>query len=154
MSERIMKRELGEAKQTIIAMGMLIADYEKSLKRCGYMVERIELMRTKHNLGTTMQMSNGEPLDFDRIIDVVSMSYNETKEDIVGNRRHRNLVDARHTFCYLAKQNTAATLKDIGAYIGGKDHSTVIHAIENVTNLLQTDKMTQRKYNQIIQLIK
>jgi len=32
MSERIMKRELGEAKQTIISMGMLIADYEKALK--------------------------------------------------------------------------------------------------------------------------
>ena len=33
MSERIMKRELGESKQTIISMGMLIADYEKALKR-------------------------------------------------------------------------------------------------------------------------
>ena len=53
MSERIMKRELGEAKQTIISMGMLIADYEKALKYRGYMDKRIESMRNKHNLGTT-----------------------------------------------------------------------------------------------------
>ena len=133
---------------------MFIADYEKSLKRCGYMVERIELMRTKHNLGTTMQMSNGEPLDFDKIIDIVAFYYNETKEDIRGTKRPRNLVDARHIFCYLAKNNTAATLKEIGAYIGGKDHSTVIHAIDKITDLLQTDKPMQRHYNKIIQLIK
>jgi len=154
MSERIMKRELGEAKQTIISMGMLIADYEKALKRCGYMVERIEIMRNKHNLGATMQMSNGEPVEFDRIIQIVSMYYNESKEDIRGSKRHRNLVDARHMFCYLAKHNTATTLKEIGAYIGGKDHSTVIHAIDKITDLLQTYKPMQRDYNKIIQLIK
>jgi chromosomal replication initiation ATPase DnaA len=85
-------------------MGTLIADYEKALKRCGYMAERIEIMRNKHNLGTTMQMSNGEPLYFERIMEIVSMYYNETKEDIRGTKRPRNLVDARHMFCYLSKQ--------------------------------------------------
>ena len=154
MSERIMKRELGEAKQTIISMGMLIADYEKALKYRGYMDKRIESMRNKHNLGTTMQMSNGEPLYFERIMEIVSMYYNEPKEDIRGTKRPRNLVDARHMFCYLAKQNTSATLKEIGAYIGGKDHSTVLHAIDKITDLLQSDKLMQRDYNKIIQFIK
>ena len=125
MSERVMKRELGEAKQTIIAMGMLIADYEKALKTRGYMDKRIESMRDKHNLGTTMQMSNGEPLYFERIMEVVSMYYNEPVNDIKGTKRPRNLVDARHMFCYLSKQNTSSTLKEIGAYIGGKDLSLI-----------------------------
>jgi chromosomal replication initiation ATPase DnaA len=154
MSERIMKRELGEAKQTIISMGMLIADYEKALKKCGYMAERIAIMRDKHSLGATMQMSNGEPLYFERIMEIVSIYYNETKEDIRGTKRPRNLVDARHMFCYLSKQNTSSTLKEIGAYIGGKDHSTVLHAIDKITDLLQNNKLMQRDYNKIIQLIK
>ncbi|MDW8332616.1 MAG: helix-turn-helix domain-containing protein, partial [Bacteroidia bacterium] len=53
---------------------------------------------------------------------------------------------------YFAKEYTKASLKTIGYHFGGRDHSTVIHALRTVKNLQATDK-TFRKYLEDIQKI-
>ena len=72
-----------------------------------------------------------------RIINTVSNYYSVDRTDILGTRRLREYVAPRQVVCYLAKElRRDLTLKQIGAAIGGRDHSTVIHAVRTVNNEL------------------
>ncbi len=53
--------------------------------------------------------------------------------------RKREIVQARQVAMYFCKQLTQHSLKDIGLRFGGRDHSTVIHAIQSVEDQLETD---------------
>jgi chromosomal replication initiator protein len=155
MSQRQLKQELTHTKQTLISMGMYIAELEDALKKRGYMEERIQGMRKKHNLNNTyMGMGDGDIITFDKIMNLVCLHYKADSEDIKGKRRFRHLVNARHMFCYLVKKNMPqSTLKEIGAYLGGRDHSSIIHGQQNTTSFLTFDKAVQRDYQQIIKSI-
>jgi len=58
--------------------------------------------------------------------------------------RVREIVMVRQTFCAMAKKNTNSSLKAIGSYIGGRDHSTAIHAIQAFSDLSETDAKFKR----------
>jgi chromosomal replication initiator protein len=49
-------------------------------------------------------------------------------------------VIARQTAMYFAKNHTNLSLKAIGYHFGKRDHTTVLHAIESVNNMIDTDK--------------
>lgn len=155
MSERRLKQELNNTKQTLISMGMYIAELEDALKKRGYMEDRIQGMRKKHNLNNSyMEMAQGDIITFDKIMNLVCLHYQADSEDIKGKRRFRHLVNARHMFCYLVKKNMPqSTLKEIGDYLGGRDHSSIIHGQQNTTSFLTFDKAVQRDYQQIIKSI-
>ena len=80
----------------------------------------------------------------DEIIDFVSDTFDISSEHIVGKSRKREIVTARHTAMYLAKEFTHRSLKSIGLHFAGRDHSTVIHAIKAVEARLETEP-TYRK---------
>lgn len=63
-----------------------------------------------------------------------------TTELLKENTRKREVVNARQISMYLAKKYTKNSLKEIGRHFGNKDHSTVIHSIQVVDNLLEVDK--------------
>ena len=64
-----------------------------------------------------------------------------TVKDILGKSRKREHVVPRQIFCYYAARLfTRATLREIGAYIGGRDHSTVLHSKQMVQDMIDTDK--------------
>lgn len=60
-------------------------------------------------------------------------------DDILSKRRTKTVVRPRHIAMYLAKTMTTRSLPDIGRRFGGRDHSTVIHAVSKVTDALSTD---------------
>lgn len=61
-------------------------------------------------------------------------------EKLKEKTRKREIVQARQISMYFAKQFTKASLKTIGLHFGGRDHSTVIHALQTVSDLMSTDK--------------
>ncbi|MDX2189487.1 MAG: chromosomal replication initiator protein DnaA [Bacteroidota bacterium] len=63
-----------------------------------------------------------------------------TLEDVKSKSRKKELVIPRQVGIYLAKNYTTLSLKTIGLYFGGRDHSTVIHSIETVEDMMVTDK--------------
>jgi chromosomal replication initiator protein len=63
-----------------------------------------------------------------------------TPEDLKAASRRRGLVQARQLAMYFAKELTNESLKAIGLHFGGRDHSTVIHSLQTVNNLMDTDK--------------
>jgi len=57
--------------------------------------------------------------------------------DVVSSKaRHRQFARARQLFFYFARKHTMASLREIGQYAGGRDHSTVIHGVTAIENEL------------------
>jgi chromosomal replication initiator protein len=60
--------------------------------------------------------------------------------EIIGDKRTRPVVEGRHLAMYLARELTDASLPKIGDRIGGRDHTTVLHAVEKITKLMAEDR--------------
>ncbi len=58
---------------------------------------------------------------------------------LTSRRRTAQVARARHVAMYLARQLTSLSTTDIGNYFGGRDHSTVIHAVRQITRLMESD---------------
>ncbi|UYZ63244.1 chromosomal replication initiator protein DnaA [Hymenobacter weizhouensis] len=54
--------------------------------------------------------------------------------------RKKEVVTARQVAMYFAKEHTSHSLKSIGHHFGGRDHSTVIHSVQTVSDLIDSDK--------------
>jgi len=67
--------------------------------------------------------------------------------------RYRHEVEARQIAMYILTLKTHASLKEIGRYFGGRDHSTVIYAKETVLDLMDTNKFFKHKVEEILALV-
>ena len=67
------------------------------------------------------------------IIDVVAEHFGISSEDIVSKRRNSEFVQPRQICMYLCRQLTTESLQSIGKSLGKKDHTTVIHGIEKIS---------------------
>lgn len=71
---------------------------------------------------------------------IVAKHYNVSRQDMVSARRTRNVVLPRQVAMYLAKTLTPRSLPEIGRRFGGRDHTTVLHAVRKIDELLPTDE--------------
>lgn len=97
----------------------------------------IDLELTKQVLSNIVQEIETE-VNIDYLQKAVAEHYNVPLESIKSKTRKKAIVIARHVAMYLAKQYTKHSLKSIGQYCGGRDHSTVIHALQTVKDMLET----------------
>ncbi|MFN0200142.1 MAG: chromosomal replication initiator protein DnaA [Bacteroidia bacterium] len=70
-------------------------------------------------------------------------------EALKAASRKREIVQARQLAMYFAKELTNQSLKTIGLHFGGRDHSTVIHSLQTVNNLMATDREFQKQVEMI-----
>ncbi len=83
---------------------------------------------------------NEKVVSMDTIIDAVTEYFDVKVTDLKGKTRLREVVLPRQIAMYLAKEMTSLSLKAIGYHFGGRDHSTVIHAIQTINDLIDTDR--------------
>ena len=69
-------------------------------------------------------------------------------------KRTREIAQARQIAMYLGRNHTKTSLAAIGAQIGGKDHATVLHACNTVTDLIETDRNFKQYVTDIEKLLK
>ena len=79
------------------------------------------------------------------IIDIVAEHFGITPEDIVSKRRNSEFVLPRQICMYLCRHLTEESLQSIGKALGKKDHTTVIHGIEKITNELPENEELKNK---------
>jgi chromosomal replication initiator protein len=79
-------------------------------------------------------------ITMDMILSAVAESTGVSITEITGDKRSRSVVEGRHLAMYLARELTDASLPKIGDHIGGRDHTTVLHAVEKVSRLLKEDR--------------
>jgi len=75
----------------------------------------------------------------DEIMKTVAAKFNIRIADLKSHKKNKNLVIPRQIAMYLARKLTSHSFPDIGAKIGGKDHSTVIYANNKIRDLLEKD---------------
>ncbi len=69
----------------------------------------------------------------------VSEHYNMRMSDMIGPKRHRTIARPRQMAMYLSKQLTSRSLPEIGRRFGGRDHTTVMHAVRRIEELKAVD---------------
>ncbi len=70
---------------------------------------------------------------------IVARQYNVSRADLLSSRRTANVVRPRQVAMYLAKVLTLRSLPEIGRRFGGRDHTTVLHAVRKIETLAGTD---------------
>ncbi len=88
-------------------------------------------------------------ITIDMILSAVAESTGISVTEITGDKRSRPVVESRHVAMYLARELTDASLPKIGDRIGGRDHTTVLHAVEKVSKLMREDR---EMYNRVQRL--
>lgn len=88
-------------------------------------------------------------LTIEQIHEVVCDQFQVDKEQVRSKTRKREVVQARQLTMYLSKSCTNSSLKQIGKFFNGRDHSTVIHANQAVSNLLETDAEFRKQVEEV-----
>ncbi len=78
---------------------------------------------------------------------LVASHYNVSRADILSSRRTANVVRPRQIAMYLAKTLTPRSLPEIGRRFGGRDHTTVLHAVRKIEALAGKDGAFRKKSN-------
>lgn len=110
-----------------------------------------DLKAISESLGSRIAIYRENRSDSEKVIIIrqnVLQHFGETWEKVNTTSRKQELVICRQMICYFAKKYTAMPLKAIGRVFAGnskdifkgKDHSTVIHAIESIDNRMYGDK--------------
>ncbi len=87
-------------------------------------------------------VGNREPrrIRIEEIQKVVARHYNVTRHDLLSARRTRTVVRPRQIAMYLAKTMTPRSFPEIGKRFGGRDHTTVLHAVRKIEGMVAADE--------------
>jgi chromosomal replication initiator protein len=128
-------RELEGALNRVIAYGNLVN-------------RRLDLDFTREVLADVLR-AHSRKLTIDEIQRRVADHYALKINDLISPRRAREVARPRQVAMYLAKQLTPRSLPEIGRRFGGRDHTTVMHAVKRIEELRATDHELDRDINQL-----
>ena len=82
----------------------------------------------------------GNEISIENIVKKVSEISNVKEDDIVGKSRKMEIAEARQVSMFLCRDIMGTSLNNIGMFFGGRDHTTVMHALKTVikNNLIMT----------------
>ena len=102
--------------------------------------ERVTQEMAAGVLRDVVHLQSAAPLTADGIITTVAAYYEIPVSDLTGSSRRQPLARQRQIAMYVCREHTGLSLPKIGAAFGGRDHTTVMHAVEKVKALLLEDK--------------
>ena len=86
-----------------------------------------------------LRRQNVSTVNIEKILSSVAVAFDISLSQVQSRSRTRSVALARQVAMYLARRNTRLSLQEIGGYIGGRDHSTVIHAEERIRTMKSKD---------------
>lgn len=92
-------------------------------------------------------------ISVDNIIQTTSRYYQISVDAIIGKKRTKEIVNARQIAMYLTRELTDLSFPKIGEAFGNRNHTTVIHGYEKITDELQTDRQLRQDLQAIRQQI-
>jgi chromosomal replication initiator protein len=102
--------------------------------------ETITLTMAREVLSDIVGVDRAAPPTADRIVQVTADYFSTSLDELLGPSRRQPLARYRQIAMYLCREHTDLSLPKIGAHFGGRDHTTVIHAVDKVRSLMRTDK--------------
>jgi len=138
-------RELEGAATSLIAYMTL----ERQNKYQALSLEEAERVVEKVFLRNEMKR-----IDISTIQYEVEKFYNISHADIIGSQRSQNITYPRQVAMYLSRGLTGESYPDIGKAFGGKDHTTVMYAVNNIEKKRQADRVVFHEIERLTELLK
>ena len=91
--------------------------------------------------------------NFGNIVEMVGQYYNLSVSELKSDSRKKEITTTRQILMLLAKRYFGWTLEKIGDYFGGKNHASVIYAVNNIEKKLKTDNNLAHDYNVFVEWI-
>ncbi len=86
-----------------------------------------------------------------QVISAICNYFNITSKELTGPRRQKGLVLPRHFTMYILSEELGMTVEKIGQLLGGRDHTTVMHARDKIRELVLKDREVQRMFIEVKQ---
>jgi chromosomal replication initiator protein len=113
----------------------------------------LELAKQSLNEGRPAQAQEGGQPTIQQIIEAVTRYYDIKLADLMSKRRHKSVALPRQVCMWLARKHTRFSLEEIGGYFGGRDHTTVMHAVRTVGSKSQADEALSSDVSRIEQML-
>ncbi|MBC8309814.1 MAG: chromosomal replication initiator protein DnaA [Planctomycetes bacterium] len=107
--------------------------------------EDISLELAKRTIGNENKSDVPTNISIQNILDSVTVFYNIKLSDLLSKRRHKSITVPRQVGMWLSRKHTRFSLEEIGGYFGGRDHTTVMHAIKTINKKIEDDEIFQRE---------
>ena len=101
--------------------------------------EAITVGLAEKTLGDLVRAREQRRVRIEDILKIVSRHYKVARNELLSSRRSRDVVRPRQIAMYLAKSLTSRSLPEIGRRFGGRDHTTVLHSVRKVEQMMKDD---------------
>lgn len=91
-----------------------------------------------------------DKLTIARIVTIVAASFHVRPNEIVGPGRNRGFTWARHAAVWLARNSLPASTPQIGRALGGRDHTTILHALKRVEQRRAIDPVWRAQLDDLL----
>ena len=105
-------------------------------------------------LGDLLTARQPRPITPQVILEATSKMFGIPIEEIIGKKRQRPLVTARQVAMYVFRDLTDLSYPAIAREFGGRDHTTVIHAVEKISAQMRTQRPTYDQVTELVQTIR
>jgi chromosomal replication initiator protein len=104
----------------------------------------ISLDMVKRVISDILRPQNSRRVSDMAVLDAVTAYFSVDKETLLGRRRDKRTAQARQIAMYLMREETGLPLAAIGRFLGGKDHTTVLHACQKISAQFDLDVHLRR----------
>jgi chromosomal replication initiator protein len=116
--------------------------------------EKVTCDAAENTIGDLIRSKEPKRVKIDDILRIVAKHYGVQRGDLLSSRRNQSIVRPRQIGMYLAKTLTSRSLPEIGRRFGGRDHTTVLHAIRKIENLKQQDGLLKEELESLSRMLK
>jgi len=115
------------------------------------MVDRVEITLdlAKKMVGGVTKENEPKNISIQDILDSITRFYDIKLTDLLSKRRHKSVTVPRQVGMWLSRKHTRFSLEEIGGYFGGRDHTTVMHAIKSINNKRESSTLFLRETSRL-----
>jgi chromosomal replication initiator protein len=116
--------------------------------------EQLSVDTAGHVLADLLTARQPRPITPSLILEATSKMFGIPIEEITGKKRQRPLVTARQVAMYVVRELTDLSYPAIAREFGGRDHTTVIHAVEKISTQMRTNRPTYDQVTELMQTVR
>jgi len=128
------------------ALNTLVASLGANISRAG--LDEVQAILRPHLRGGERRVT------IDEIQKATAEHFGLKQADLISERRNRAVARPRQAAMWVAKQLTTRSLPDIGRRFGGRDHTTVLHAVRRIEELKLTDDQLARDLDALLRRLR
>jgi chromosomal replication initiator protein len=116
--------------------------------------EQLSVDTAGHVLADLLTARQPRPITASLILEATSKMFGIPVEEITGKKRQRPLVTARQVAMYVVRELTDLSYPAIAREFGGRDHTTVIHAVDKISTQMRTQRPTYDQVTELMQTVR